>query len=77
MKKTTSHNFTCRSYTFQELAMLYCPDTSPQTASKTLSKWIRQTLGLREALEAKGWRPQRKLLSPVLVSCIIGFLGEP
>lgn len=86
MKNTTSpletaqvslSSFTCRSYTFQELAMLYSPTSTPQTASKTLSKWIRETRGLRESLEAKGWKPQRKLLSPVLVACIISFLGEP
>lgn len=46
MEKTATYSiettFVCKSYAFQELAMLYCPDCAPETASKTLSKWIRE-----------------------------------
>lgn len=81
MEKTAAYSlettFVCKSYAFQELAMLYCPDCAPETASKTLSKWIRETRGLRAALEECGWKPRQKLLSPKMVGCMAHYLGEP
>lgn len=69
--------FVCRSYSFQELALLYNPHTTPKNASKILSNWIRETRGLQEALEQYGWKPRVRILSPKIVACLVAFLGEP
>ena len=69
--------FVCRSYSFQELALLYNPHTTPKTASKILGKWIRETRGLQVALEQYGWKPRVRNLSPKIVACLVAFLGEP
>ncbi|MGL6179806.1 MAG: DUF4248 domain-containing protein [Tannerellaceae bacterium] len=78
MNKTTDANrFEIRSYSFMELACMYNPGNSAQSASRTLTRWIRDTRGLKQALIDKGWRPYMKILPPLLVGCIVGFLGEP
>lgn len=73
----TDREFVYRAYSFGELASLYCPDIAPQSASKMLRKWIRETRDLQAALEATGWRPYAKMLSPKMVACLVTFLGEP
>lgn len=78
MNKTADANrFEIRSYSFMELACMYNPGNSPQSASRTLTRWIKDTRGLKQALIEKGWRPYMKILPPMLVKCIVGFLGEP
>lgn len=56
---------------------MYNPSNTPQSASRTLARWIKDTRGLKQALIEKGWRPYMKILPPMLVKCIVGFLGEP
>lgn len=73
----SEQTFVCRSYSFQELALLYNPHTTPKNASKILSNWIRETRGLQEALEQYGWKPRARNLSPKIVACLIQYLGEP
>lgn len=78
MKETTvDYQFQLRSYSFMELACLYNPGNTPQSASRTLARWIKDTRGLKQALIDKGWRPYMKILPPMLVACIVSFLGEP
>lgn len=78
MSKTTEANqFELRSYSFMELACMYNPGNTPQSASRTLARWIKDTRGLKQALIEKGWRPYMKILPPLLVKCIVHFLGEP
>ena len=56
---------------------MYNPGNTPQSASRTLARWIKDTRGLKQALIDKGWRPYMKILPPMLVTCIVSFLGEP
>lgn len=78
MKETTVDcRFEIRSYSFMELACMYNPSNTPQSASRTLARWIKDTRGLKQAMIDKGWRPYMKILPPMLVKCIVDFLGEP
>ena len=78
MNKTTEANrFELRPYSLMELDCLYNPGNTPQAASRTLARWIKDTRGLKPALIEKGWRPYMKIWPPMLVACIVGFLGEP
>lgn len=75
--ENTTDQFTCRAYAFGELAMLYCPDITPNSASRVLRKWINETRNLRDALLAIGWRPNTRLLTPKMVACLVHHLGCP
>ena len=60
-----------------ELAQLYLPRLAPHSALNRLMQWIQMNKPLMEELEATGYRPQQKLLTPLQVATIIKFLGEP
>ena len=47
-------NFELRAYDKVELALLYCPGRSEETAMKTLTRWINQCSPLVQALAASG-----------------------
>lgn len=66
-----------RTYGFCELAQLYCPHIQPQNASRQLRRWIDYNPHLRTELEHLGWRPRRKYLLPIQVSCLFTHLGPP
>lgn len=69
-------NFVIRAYGLQELAQLYFPGNTPQSASAQLKKWM-----LNEQLYAKlteaGYHSGQKLLTPRQVEIIVTHLGEP
>ncbi len=61
-----------------ELAQAYFPNTaSPETARRNLARWIRTYPELITELEENGYRKRQKLLTPLQVSIILKFLGEP
>lgn len=69
-------NFVIRSYGLQELAQLYFPGNTPQSASAQLKKWMKNDQLLTKLIEA-GYRSGQKLLTPRQVEIIVTHLGEP
>ena len=66
-----------RSYTKQELALLYFPDSSPVVASAHLMRWICRNPDLLKKLHESGYDKNSKEFTPMQISYIIYFLGEP
>lgn len=71
------NSFEIRSYGWQELAILYAPDLTPESAAKRLSTWVQINPTLLTALEASGWRKGQRVLTPRQVGVIVDSLGEP
>lgn len=69
--------FTIRTYGFGELAQLYFPNISKNSASWQLNRWIRENSDLTLALEKAGKRKGQRLLSPAQVKLIVQAFGEP
>lgn len=61
----------------QDLAMAYFDGCSKKTASRLLAREINLTPGLLNALQATGYRPAQKRLSPRQLQILFSFLGEP
>ena len=69
--------FEMRAYDNAELALLYCPGRSEETALKTMMRWIRQCEPLMEALDAIGYNCRRHRFLRREVEQIVRHLGEP
>lgn len=68
--------FKIRAYGLQELAMLYFPNSTPQSASNQLKKWMMKGQ-LPAKLHDAGYTPGQKILTPRQVEVITGHVGEP
>ena len=66
-----------RSYTKQELALLYFPDSDPDVARAHLMRWIVRCPQLYEQLLKSGYNKSCKEFNPLQVSYIFFHLGEP
>ena len=66
-----------RSYTKQELALLYFPNSSPTVASAHLMRWIQRNPDLQKKLYESGYSDRSKEFTPIQVSYLYYFLGEP
>ena len=66
-----------RSYTKQELALLYFPDSDPDVARAHLMRWIVNCTQLYEQLQKSGYNKSCKEFNPLQVSYIFYHLGEP
>ena len=53
-----------------EFALLYFPESPPETAYKRMWVWIRTSRGLKEKLLAAGWVKFQKLYTPKQVACL-------
>ncbi len=73
----TIENFAIRAYTKKELALLYFPDSTPDTAVKHLMVTIRRNDMLWDELQAMGYYNRRKTFTPREVRAIIDWLGAP
>ena len=70
--------FQLRSYSLTELAQLYRPHLSPRSAARTLRNWIRRNPELLASIAATSFNPDTvRTLTPLQVSIIISYLGEP
>ena len=69
--------FPIRSYGWQELAILYAPDLTPESAAKRLTTWVNVNPALPQALKAVGWRKGQRVLTPLQVKTIVDYIGEP
>ena len=66
-----------RSYTKQELALLYFPQSTPDVASAHLMRWIIRCKPLYEQLIKSGYSKHQREFNPLQVSYIFFHLGEP
>lgn len=70
-------NPTIKRYTKKELALLYFPSSSPDTARHHLMDWIKRDFLLKKALHQTGYRPTQREFTAQQVRLIFEFLGEP
>ena len=61
----------------QDLAAVYFPDHSKESASKRFAHEIHSNKPFMDALQATGYSRPRKILSPKQLQIIYSFLGEP
>ena len=66
-----------RTYTKKELALLYFPDSTPETAVKHLMTMIRRNDMLWDELQEMGYYNRRKTFTPREVKSIFDWLGAP
>ncbi len=66
-----------RLYGVAELAMMYNPKITPNSATRLLNKWIDYSPGLRKRLEDLGFRRGMRSFTPLMVKAIFEALGEP
>ena len=69
--------FRIQSYPFGELAQLYYPDQSYDSALRLFRKEMHETRGLWEALTRVGYREHTKILTRGQVKVIAHFLDPP
>ena len=69
--------FQPRPYGKAELALLYQPYSSPETAVKTLNRWIKGCPQLVSELESLNYYSKRRTFLPREVEAIVKHLGEP
>lgn len=69
--------FISRTYGKAELALLYQPCSSPDSAVKTLNRWISRCLPLSEELRSMHYNPRRHTFLKPEVEAIVRHLGEP
>lgn len=69
--------FHVKTYGFGELAQLYFPHITKNSASWQLTCWINESTSLKEALEKFGKKPKQRILSPTQVKLIVDAFGEP
>ena len=70
-------NIAIRAYTKKELALLYFPDSTPDTAVKRLMTLIRRNDMLWDELQQMGYYSHSKTFSPRQVQAIFDWLGAP
>ena len=75
--KNMDGQFKIRSYGYGELALLYFPNSTKKSASSQLGRWVRQNEKLKMQLIELGYKPRKKILTPVQVKLIVELIGEP
>ena len=73
----TENIFTLRAYSKCELAMLYAPQSTPETAMKNLYRWIQYCEPLQVELKNLRYNPKRHSFMKREVAAIVKHLGEP
>lgn len=77
MKKIDNNEFRIRAYGRTELAQLYAPGLTPQSAYRRLRQWIDYCPGLNERLNAMSTNTKSRIWTAPQVAQIIEALGEP
>ena len=65
-----------RAYGLKELAVLYFPNNTSQSASNQLKRWMKSAK-LMKKLKNADYNNGQKLLTPLQVQIIVEHLGEP
>ncbi|MCD8178772.1 MAG: DUF4248 domain-containing protein [Tannerellaceae bacterium] len=69
--------FIIKSYSWKELAILYAPELTSNSAARRFKKWVNFNQELVRELVSAGWRERSKVLTPMQVEIIVRYLGEP
>lgn len=69
--------FRLRIYRKNELAMLYFPESSKQTALRNLGRWIKRCVPLQQELRERGYDKNRKYFLKHEVALLLKHFGEP
>ena len=69
--------FEIRTYGFNELAQLYFPNVSKESATKMFKIWINASSTLIENLKSLGWKKNAKKLTPKQVKELVGHFDPP
>ena len=64
-------------YTKFQIALQYLPDLDPETASRTLRRWIHNDPPLLTALRRMGYHTSQKYFTLGQVEILREYLGEP
>lgn len=70
-------NFPIRAYSKKELALMYFPDSTPETAVKHLMALVRRNDMLWDELQEMGYYSRSKTFTPRQVQAVIDWLGAP
>ena len=70
-------SFNLRAYSKKELALMYFPDSTPETAVKHLMALIRRNDMLWDELQEMGYYSRSKTFTPRQVQAVIDWLGAP
>lgn len=81
MKESTSlwndDKVKVRSYGVTELGQMYNPELAPVSAGRALRRWIAYNAALNHDLSDTGWDMKQRKFTPLQVSRIFYYLGEP
>ena len=69
--------FVVRTYGFNELAQLYFPNVTKESATKMFKNWINASPSLIENLKSLGWKKNAKKLTPKQVKELVGHFDPP
>ncbi len=73
----TDSIFIIRTYSKNELARMYCPALSLDSALRMFRTWIDTHPDLNERLVLTGYKPRNRYFTPRQVEMIRDCLGEP
>ncbi len=78
MKNSNNEEFKVRTYGRTELAILYSPELSPESAFRRLKQWIIKSPQLSAQFVHDGkLRSSARTFTPAQVKMIVEILGEP
>ena len=63
--------------TIKEMALMYFPNSTPDSARRQLSRWIQKNTQLQAELVDAGFYRGQRVLTPRQAGIIIYWLGEP
>ena len=66
-----------KSYGKSELAMMYRPGLTKDSAWRTLKNWIRRNRTIGRELKRLGYKSHDRLFTAEMVRVIVRELGEP
>jgi hypothetical protein len=69
--------FEIKPYNFGELAQMYYPDHSYDSALRLFREEMHKTRGMWKVMTAEGYKENTKMLTRSQVRTIVRFLGEP
>ena len=71
------NTFRIKEYGRTELAIMYFPTLTPQSAWRKLREWITINRTLSDVLRLSGYNGRQRAFTPFQVQQIIEYLGEP
>lgn len=77
MQRDMENIFKIHAYGRTELALMYFPQFTPDSAWKKLRSWIERCKGLNERLKELEYDSNRRSFTPAEVKAIVDFLDEP